>query len=302
MHKKPAAVAPQGRHVQVTKFLERTQEDITPVDYSAISYVTSFFLYCVLVAANSGWEGDKITPPDSHPGELAPTSDLASLAYKTLFEQKIIFPASATDLSAFRIADEGGVADFAFGGVSWQLAPDACGRAMKDVFSLLLTRLNDPEPKAVEQLWFLVAESECRKYFLKQCDRYRFIKPDIYSAKVADVVRDYLPYFSIGQMWNVIYYVLKDLAALSQEKSYARQHVYNMIPGQLRRYFDYRIANGRPIHPWRRPTPITESWMTSILLDKVLGDGNTSFEQLTGQSVRYMWSIYTHHLTVEDAP
>jgi len=299
IHKKPAAVAPEGRHVQVKQFLSRTLESATPVDYSAISYVTSFFLYCVLVAANSGWQGNRLTRPDTHPGELAPTRDLSALAYKTLFEQKIIFPDPATDLSTFHMADEDGTADFAFGAVSWKLAPDATGRTMNDVFSLLLTRLDDPEPKAVEHLWFLVAESECRKYFLKQCDRYHFLKPDIYSAKVADAVRDYLPHFSIGQVWNVIYYVLKDLAALSQEKTYARQHVYNMIPGQIRRYFDYRIANSRPIHPWRRPALITESWMTSILLDKVLGDGNTSFEQLTGQSVRYMWSFCAHPLTAE---
>lgn len=56
--------------------------------------------------------------------------------------------------------------------------------------------------------------------------------------------------------------------------------------GQIRRHLDYRIANGLPMHPWRRLASITELWMTSILLDKVLGDGNTAFEVLTGKSVR----------------
>jgi hypothetical protein len=86
-------------------------------------------------------------------------------------------------------------------------------------------------------------------------------------------------------MWNVIFYVLKDMAALSQEKAYARQHVYNMIPGNIRRYLDYRLSNNIPIRPWHRAAPVTESWMTSVLFDKVLGDGNLSFEMLTGQSV-----------------
>ena len=58
-----------------------------------------------------------------------------------------------------------------------------------------------------------------------------------------------------------------------------------MIPGSIRRYADYRLANDKSIHPWRRPPPTTESWITSILLDKVLKGGNISFETLKGQDV-----------------
>jgi hypothetical protein len=275
----------EQHRARVTQALSGIAGAPLPIDYARLSYVQSYFLYSVLVAANAGWEGYRIAPLDSQPGELAPTPDLAELVYKTLYEDKIITPDSASDPRAFSLSDEGGILVFSFRSVSWVLAPDASGSTMKDVFSQLLARLDDPEPKAAEELWFMVAESECRRYFLKQCERYRFVQPDIYSAKVAAAVRDFLPHFSIGQMWNVIFYVLKDMAALSQEKTYTCQHVYNMIPGNIRRYLDYRVSNNRQIHPWRRPAPITESWMSSILLDKVLGDGNTSFELLTGQSV-----------------
>lgn len=283
---------------RVTKALARTGVISSHVDYGGLSYVHSFFLYSVLVAANAGWKGNRIAPLDSQPGALAPTRDLSVLVYKALYEEKIIAPDPASAPQAFQIGDEEGITDFAFESVGWLLAPDAHGRRMQDVFSLLLARLDDPEPDAIEELWYMIAESECRSYFLKQCERYRFVQPDIYSAKVADAVRDFLPRFSIGQMWNIIFYVLKDMAALSQEKTYARQHVYNMIPGNIRRYLEYRLSNNRPIHPWRRPAPITEAWMSSILFDKVLGDGNTSFETLTGQSIKahvefsHQWSRY----------
>lgn len=279
-------VALKEHRDRVTKALSRADGGVLPIEYLALSYVQSFFLYSALVAANSGWEGSRIAPMDSQPGKLAPTLDLSERVYKTLYEDKIIFPDPASDPRAFRIVDEAGAIEFSFASVRWVLAPDSSGRTMKDVFSLLLERLDAPEPEAVEQLWFMIAESECRRYFFTQCERYRFLQPDIYSAKVADAVSDFLPRFSIGQMWNVIFYVLKDMAALSQEKTYARQHVYNMIPGNIRRYLDYRLSNNREIHPWRRPAPITESWMTSILFDKVIGDGNRSFEMLTGQSIR----------------
>jgi hypothetical protein len=59
-----------------------------------------------------------------------------------------------------------------------------------------------------------------------------------------------------------------------------------MIPGSIRRYADYRLGNGNPIHPWRRPPPATQSWVTTILLDKILKRGDHSFEMLTGQDIR----------------
>jgi hypothetical protein len=275
----------EQHRARVTKALSRSEGEVSPIDYSALSYVQSYFLYSALVAANAGWEGSRIAPLDTQPGKLAPTPDLSERVYRRLYEDKIIFPDPASDARVFGIDDEDGAIEFSFSSVSWMLAPDASGLTMKNVFSLLLARLDDAEPEAVEELWFMIAESECRRYFLTQCERYRFVHPEIYSEKVAAAVSDFLPRFSIGQLWNVIFYVLKDMAALSQEKTYARQHVYNMIPGNIRRYLDYRLSNNRPIHPWRRPAPITESWMTSILFDKVLGDGNTSFEMLTGQSV-----------------
>lgn len=263
----------------------RATSDTFTFDYSSISYVQTFFLHSAMVAANVHCEGNRLGPLKYSIEDLGSTPDLSEYVYKRLYEDKIICPDFAAHPGAFTISDTNGEIDFAFDSVHWLIAEDAGGRDIGDIDRMLVARLDDAEPKAVEELWFLVAESECQKYFLKQCERYRFFQDDIYSLKVAEVIKEFLPNFSIGQMWNVIYYVIKDLAALAQEKSYARKHVYNMIPGQLRRFFDYRIASSKPPHPWRRPALLTESWMTSLLLDKVLGDGSTSFETISGQSV-----------------
>ena len=278
-------IALEQHRARVTQALSQACESVAPVDYAALDYVPTFFLYCAIVAANVEWEDTCLGPIDSHPGQLGPTPDLTEHVYMTLHDAGIISPAPSSDPRAFTINDVDGSLDFALRKVSWRLAPDAGGRSMSEVFALLGARLVDPEPAAVTELWYMIAESECRRYFLKQCERYTYIKSDVYTAKVSDTVRSCLAHLSIGQMWNIVFYVLKDLAALSQEKTYARQHVYNMIPGNIRRYVDYRIGNNRPIHPWRRPAPATESWMTSILLDKVLGEGDAAFEALTGQSV-----------------
>jgi hypothetical protein len=277
--------AQQQHRDRVTVALERLRENPKPVDYADLSYVQSCLLYAALVAANVGQDDRVIPPLATQSGALGPTRELSEDIYARLFAEGIFVPALSSDPSAFSLSEESGSLMLSVGTAAWTLTDDAAGRSMDEIFSLLFDRLEQPEPEAVEELWYLVAEDECKRYFVSQCERYRFIQPDIYSSKVAAAVRHYLDRFSIGQVWNIIYYVLKDLAALSQERTYARQHIYNMIPGSIRRYADYRIANGKQIHPWRRPQPTNESWITSILLDKVLKGGNISFETLKGQDV-----------------
>jgi hypothetical protein len=169
--------------------------------------------------------------------------------------------------------------------VDWILAKDKHGRPIREIVPMLVDRLAQPDCESAEELWYLVAEAECKRYFLEQCQRYRCVKEDIFSDKVADAFRYCLRDLSVGQVWHVIYYVIRDLAALSQEKSYARQHVYNMIPGSIRRFADNKLSNKREVRPWSRPNLHKEAWITSILFDTVLRDGNMLFETLTGNSV-----------------
>jgi len=205
--------------------------------------------------------------------------------YARLCTDGILLPSLSSDLDACRLEEETGAVTFGIRIGAWTLADDVSGRSTDEILEALFRRLDQPEPEAVEALWHLVAEDECRRYFVSQWERYRFVHPGIYSAKVASALRLYLGRCSIGQTWNVIYYAVKNLAALTQEGKHTPQHIYNMLPGNIRRYADYRLSNGQSIRPWHRPPPTGESWMTNILLDKVLKAGNVSFEMLKGQDV-----------------
>lgn len=265
--------------------LKRLHERAEPVDYAKLGYVQSCLLYAALVAANVGSDDLEIPPLVSQTEPLAPTVELSDGIYTRLYTDRILLPALSSDRHALSLNEQTGVVTFSVRTGTWRLADDLTGRSRDEILSVLYRRLEQPDPRAAEELWYLVAVEECKRYFVSQCERYRFIDPGIYSSKVAATLRDYLDQCSIGQMWNIIYYAIKNLAALAQEGTYTRQHIYNMIPGSIRRYADYRLAKDEPIRPWRRPSPATESWMTSILLDKVLKSGDISFETLTGQDV-----------------
>jgi len=275
----------QQHRDRVTGALERLHHSTKPVDFSKLSYVQTCLLYSALVAADAGLDDRKIPPIDAQTMALAPTAELTDDIYTRLYTDRILLPALSSDRHAWSLNEGTGVVTFSIRAGAWTLADDVSGRSMDEIFSLLFQRLDRPEPKGIEELWYLVAEDECKRYFASQCERYQFIHPGIYSLKVSTAIRHYLDRCSIGQMWNIIYYAVKNLAALAQEGTYTRQHIYNMLPGSIRRCAEYRLAKYEEIHPWRRPPATTESWITSVLLDKVLKGGGLSFETLKGRDV-----------------
>lgn len=286
---------PRQRWERVASALKRLHEETKPVDYAKLSFSQSYLLYAALLAANLG-PGQTVIPPlEMQMDELAPTPELANEIYARLCTDGIFLPAQFSDLDVFSLEPETDAVTFHIRAGAWTLADDVDGRSIDEILTVLFRRLGQPEPEAVKALWYLVAEDECRRYFVSQWERYRFAYPGIYSAKISAALQNYLEECSIGQLWNIVYYAVKNLAALMQEGRHTPQHVYNMLPGGIRRYADYRLANGQPIRPWRRPSPAGASWMTNILLDKILRAGDICFEKLKGQDV----ASYIEHLVTK---
>ncbi len=275
--------------------LKRLHEKAKPVDYAKLSFFQSCLLYAALLAANLA-PGERVVPPlEMQIDELAATPELADEIYARLCTDGIFLPALESNMDAYSLDRDTDAITVNIRAGAWTLADDLYGRSIDEILTLLFRRLDQPEPAAVEALWYLVAEDECKRYFVSQWERYRFAHPGVYSAKVSTTLQRYLDQCSIGQMWNVIYYAVKNLAALTQEGKHTPQHIYNMLPGSIRRYADYRLANGQSIRPWHRPTPAGASWVTNILLDKILKAGDICFEMLKGQDV----AKYVEHLVTK---
>lgn len=278
----------------VANAVKRLQENAKPIDYAQLTFSQSFLLYAALLAANLA-PGHRTVPPlEIQIDELAPTAELAEEIYGRLCTCGIFLPVLTSNLDAFSLDKDTGAVIVNIQKGWWTLVDDIEGRSVNEIIELLFQRLDQPEPKEVEALWYLVAEHECRKYFMRQWDRYRFSHPEIYSSKAAAALKLYLDQCSIGQTWNIVYYSVKNLAALAQEGRHTPQHIYNMLPGSIRRYADYRLANGQSIRPWHRPTPTNAAWVTNILLDKILKAGDVCFEMLKGNDVtRYVEHLIT---------
>lgn len=276
---------PRQHRDRVADALKRLHDKAHQVDYTKLSYFQSCILYAALLSANLSPGQATVPPLETQIDELAPTPELADEIYARLCTDGIFLPALSSDLDAFSLDTDTGAVTCNIRAAAWTLADDVSGRSIDEILAMLFQRLDQPEPEAVKALWHVVAESECRRYFVSQWERYRFAHPSVYSVKVSAVIRNYLEQCSIGQLWNIVYYEVKNLAALTQEGRHTPQHIYNMLPGGIRRYAEYRLANGQPIRPWRRPSPARASWMTNILLDKIFRAGDICFERLKGKDV-----------------
>ncbi|VVE13234.1 hypothetical protein PCE31106_02732 [Pandoraea cepalis] len=168
--------------------------------------------------------------------------------------------------------------------VNWTLASDPEGLSDSDLLTVLEASFHTPEPDALDALWKIVAEDECKAYFIEQYDRYNF-PGDGYSDKIAESIRYALERYSIPQVWNLIYYTMKGLAALLQDSRYTRRHVYNMIPGNIRRRVDNSIANNYEVRPWGRQSEAKEAFLTSLFFDKILGGGTEDFNLVNSSNI-----------------
>jgi len=272
------------RRKRIVDVLERQLSQARKIDYARLDYLHAALLYATLVAADVGPNDHLLQPLKSQPTALAATLKGSEEVYGLLQSAGILLPAPCTDLSAVTLDEDHGTVTLNIRATTWTLAEDVSGKSMEELLTTLYDRLEEPEPAAIKSLWDLAAPGECERYFVSQCERWNFTHPDIYSPKVAATIRQYLNIFSIGQVWNIIFYVLKEMASLAQERRFVRPHIYNMIPGEIRRNAERRLANEKEIRPWERQSH-SEPLLTSTLLDTVLKGGDVLFKTLSGSSV-----------------
>lgn len=281
-----AAAEEARKKVQVENTLTALGANLAPVDYGALGYTEAFLLYSVLRAAGECWEGRQILSLETQAGNLAPTGEMATTIYMHLYKEGIITPVPSWRSKAFIVADDvSDTLNFPPEDVNWMLALPKDGTPIEHVLGSLEVLLDQRDLVSVAGLWSMIAEAECERYFGELCERYRFSKEAVFTPKVAESIRYCLDRVSLAQVWNVLWYTMREIAALIQEGRYIRPHVYNMVAGNLRRDIDRRLANNSPIRPWSRLRADKEPIITGILFDKVIGKGDSAFETVNARNI-----------------
>jgi len=257
-------------------------QEARPIDYAELSYVQSVLLYATLLAADRG--DISFAPLDFQEGLLAPTPELAEEIHARLRCDGILLPVQASDQDAFRRCRESGLRPANVRTTAWKLADDALGRSLDEILAVLSRRIDQQEPTAVREVWDLVAESECLRYFARLYKSYKMGLRHVDLAKVGFAIRAYLDRLSIGDATSVIFRMLTDFADFARKRNLPEQQIADMVSIKLRLAADEYLGSGRRLARGRSMRD-KGSFITRVLLDKVLKDGDFSYKDLTGQEI-----------------
>jgi len=156
---------------------------------------------------------------------------------------------------------------------------------------MLDAREDDPGYyEAVDELWWKLGYDDALQYLEQEVDNYRL--PDVQvGPKTEGAIRHALENFSIPQCRREITNVVKNAAALSQHRDFARRHALNTIPGNLINYVDRAISEGWQISPLLRNWQNEEPVLTTVLFNRVLGTGLPGFKTFSGKFLSTMSQI-----------
>lgn len=274
---------PCQAHSRADETAKRPDLDGKQIDYARLSYVQCVLLYATLLAADQG--DVSFAPLDFQEGLLAPTPELAEEIHARLRCDGILLPVQASDRDAFQRCRKSGLRPANVRTTAWKLADDAFGRSLDEILSVLSRRIDRLEPTAVRELWDLVAESECLRYFARQYKRYRLGLRHVDLAKVGFAMRAYLDRLSIGNAKSVISSMLAALERFARKRNLPENQIAELIGVKLRLAADEYLSQGGLRTAHVRARQDKDSFITRVLLDKVLKDGDFSYKELTGLEV-----------------
>jgi hypothetical protein len=268
--------APHREHI---KTISRRNETF---DYDKIAYVEAVIAFSIMLASDEACEAGSIK--QSERLHLCESSSLSGKLLARLFNVGVLRVDNDTGPHAVVIG-EGGAWSYYPHMVNWRFSSDVEGRSFPQVLKQLGEIIDQRESDqdygdAVVELWKMLAYDDALSHLTNEVDSYCL--PDIrVGPKTDEAIWHALEHFSIPQVRREITNVVKNAAALSQRRDFARRHAVNTIPGTLISYVDRAISEGWQISPQLRNWQNEEPVLLTVLFNRVLGTGLPGFKTLS---------------------
>jgi hypothetical protein len=207
-----------------------------------------------------------------------------------LHDAEILEFGENTPLNAFDPGTDSSTFSYYYARVSWQFAlPETTGsfsslfREISEVVDL--RDEDDSYHEVVSKIWWQIGFSDAQRHLDKELEKYGL---SIQSGdKLREAFRYALSNFSIPQVRNLIWRVVKNAAAYSAQKGIYKQQAVNTIPNALIKLCDRALANSWIINPFIQKWDEEESVLTTVLFDRVLESGEVGFSfSLANQSTQ----------------
>lgn len=268
------------KEAAIINWLSITDLEKQPISYTTASAMDAFLLDGLLRYASDAWQGSRLEPWNKHRMRLCPHIDDTIKVFQQLYQHGWITPSPESALDAFEVDPEGNVGFKALE-VTWEISPDIDGTPFSSLIDVTDAILRQATKDEIYEIWCRVSLAELREHFLQQHESYRF-RSKGWTPAIEDGLLRLLEDCSLGIGKAIIKKTFHNLAGLLQNRTYTAPHVYNMLPGNFQRTFNYFSAQGWAIQPVKRPWHTQEAIYTGHLFDRILGGGTNDYNNMTG--------------------
>ena len=134
----------------------------------------------------------------------------------------------------------------------YRLTPDSTLGAGEEAFEIINSRTLQ-DNRAVRNLWFDYAATDCMAYLFEQCHQHGLRTTDEDDAQMHSTLRAALQTYSVSHLWSAIWKVVKDAATLSTRSYYTSDKAAATLPGKLRRLLEKVTSGEATLRKWSRP-------------------------------------------------
>jgi len=153
-----------------------------------------------------------------------------------LWNAKVLSDAPrATGAAAYSVKDEG--LSYYSNRIKFSLVPDEFLGAGTEAFQELIIRPYT-DKKRLLALWYDYAVVDCMAYLYDQCEEHRLQVPPTKLNEIKSTVYTALKFFSVAEVWCMMWRVVQNTASLSNRKYYTREKAAATMPGKLLHQFE----------------------------------------------------------------
>lgn len=266
---------------RVAQWIADTEDRLGVRDYADISARHAFLLGGLLLHSGQAWKNPHLAPWNSFKVPLCAHMANIEQTFKELWREGWLIPNPALSGAGAWISDKGELnADWRL--VSWKLPADLNDRSPEQLMALMQRAVSAAQPTQLREIWLSVCLDEFRAHFEFCQNRWRF-GGEGWSDVVNWNYQQLLMVCSLGRAKSITWRSFNYLGGVLQRKEKPASHVFNMAAGNLLRAYDRYQTNGWTINSWKRLPVSKEPVYTSHLFDHVLGGGNASYDELTGE-------------------
>lgn len=282
--KQLAAIVAKARAAElaIKSELDFIHEDPHTLDYSNMTLRQGFLLDGLLRSAGDCWRGETLDAWTEAKVKLCDTEEDIRSVYRELYRSSWLRPCSTNSLDLFTVGENDQLV-FDELKVRWNVAADKFGLLFNDILKIADLVQKEATPEQLRPIWEWVCLCELKGHFY-WCHKDWDFKSRGWTLAMERGALDLLSVCSIGSAKLIMKRCCKNIASELQKRSRPAAHTYNMLPGNLRKTFDFYIGAGWQVNPYNRQNSSVEPIFTSHLFDRLLKSGNFGYRNLNGNS------------------